>query len=84
MISKCNKLKVIFITLGKVSSHIMALHFLVIKLIDICYVYFNGITDISIVSNFPSAFNLWYLYIILVSIIPILIVILLKNLNKNI
>lgn len=56
---------------GKYSFEIMACHFLVFKIIDYIYAYFNGINDSLIYGMFPYAFrNLWYIYILLGLTIP--------------
>lgn len=62
--------------IGRNSFHIMAMHFMIIKSIDICYAYLKGIKDYDLVSNFPYAFSnkLWFIYFILGSIIPIVII----------
>jgi len=80
---KCSKK--IFEIIGKNSFHIMALHFMIIKFIDIAYAYIKGIKDINVISKYPYAFsnNLWLLYIILGVIIPIIIITPFKKIKEK-
>ena len=70
------KSKRLFEIIGKNSFHIMALHFMIIKLIDISYAYLKGIKDYDLISKYPYAFSnkLWFIYIILGVLIPIVII----------
>ena len=60
--------------IGKNSFHIMALHFLFMKFIDVIYCKIHGINDILLMSKFPISFKLWYLYILFGVIMPVLII----------
>lgn len=60
--------------IGKNSFHIMALHFLFMKIIDVIYCKINGINDILLMSKFPISFELWYLYIPFGVIMPVLVI----------
>ena len=60
--------------IGKNSFHIMALHFLFIKIIDIIYCMIKGINDYSVITKFPNSFELWYLYIPFGVILPVLLI----------
>lgn len=75
----------LFTTLGENSFHIMAMHLLIIKILDIGYAYLKGIKDYALVSKFPYAFSdkLWPLYFILGVIIPVLIITPLKSFKKE-
>ena len=68
--------KIIFEIIGKNSFHIMAMHFMIIKFIDITYAYLKGIKDYDLISIFPYSFSskLWFIYIILGVFIPIIII----------
>ena len=84
-ISNLKTTKKLFITLGENSFHIMALHLLIIKIIDITYAYIKGINDIKVISTFPYAFSnkLWIIYLILGTIIPVLIITPLKKFKRE-
>lgn len=73
-IVKSKKATNFFSLVGKNSMHIMALHFLVIKVIDIIYCHIHRITDIKVMTKFPYAFNIWYYYIPLAVLVPVIIV----------
>ena len=62
--------------IGRNSFHIMAMHLMIIKSIDISYAYLKGIKDYNLISNLPYAFSnkLWFIYFTLGSIIPIIII----------
>jgi fucose 4-O-acetylase-like acetyltransferase len=80
-----NKSKKLFGILGENSFHIMAMHLLIIKLIDISYAYIKEITDYKLVASYPYAFSnkLWILYFILGTIIPVVIITPLKSFKKE-
>lgn len=69
--------------IGKNSFHIMALHFLFMKIIDVIYCKINGIEDILLMSKFPTSFDLWYLYIPFGVIMPVLVIKLLKYIKEK-
>ena len=73
-ILKSKKATSLFSLIGKNSMHIMALHFLVIKVIDIIYCNIYGITDLKTMTKFPYSFNIWYYYIPLAVLVPVIIV----------
>ena len=71
----------LFSYIGRNSFHIMALHFVAIKLVDIIY---GAITKAApeVVSGFPFAFNLWYIYYPIGVFLPLGIIELLKITKK--
>ncbi len=72
-----NKNKIIsnlFSIIGKNSLHIMALHFLIIKLIDLIYSKIHLITETNIITKFPYAFDIWYFYIPIAVLVPVVII----------
>lgn len=73
LITKINVISRFFATIGKYSFDIMALHFLVFKIVDI--IYGNIISSpASVISAFPTAFSeLCIVYLILGVSVPILI-----------
>lgn len=76
---KINGLKSAFSLLGKNSYHIMALHFLVFKLIDLCYGKLIC-ADANTVSQYPYAFGmLWPIYYICGVTIPVVVIYTLKS-----
>ena len=78
-IEKINILKNLFSVLGKNSYHTMALHFLVFKVIDLCYGKLIC-ADIETISKYPYAFgNLWPIYYICGAAVPVLIIYILKK-----
>ena len=72
--------------IGKNSFHIMALHFLTIKIIDIIYSKINNIKDIYRISAFPNSYSnkLWIVYIVVGTGLPILLIFLIKKIIQNI
>mgnify|MGYP006976126783 CR=1 FL=1 len=73
-LSKC------FSVIGKESFHIMALHFLGFKIVDIIYSKIHGINDIETISKFPHAdYGLQWIYLFAGIIIPLGIVILFRQ-----
>lgn len=68
----------LFSIIGKNSFHIMALHFLVFKIVDVFYAKVNNITDYNIVSVYPCAFNLTVMYLILGISLPIIFMYILR------
>lgn len=76
MMSGSKRLGGFFALAGRYCFHIMALHFLVIKIIDKVYSMVNGINDAVITTKFPYAFSgqLWLLYIVFGVVVPIIIV----------
>lgn len=78
-LEKVNGLKCVFSIFGKNSYHIMALHFLVFKLIDLCYGKLIC-ADTNTISQYPYAFgNLWPIYYICGVTIPVLVIYILKK-----
>ena len=77
--------KKLFTILGENSFHIMAMHLLIIKIIDITYASIKGITDYKLVASYPYAFSnkLWFLYFVLGTIIPVIIIAPLKSFKKE-
>lgn len=61
LIDKSTFIKKIFVYIGKNSFHIMALHFLAFKLVDVFYGKLNHV-DYTIIEKFPHAFEFWILY----------------------
>ena len=83
-ISSIKFINKLFTTFGINSFHIMALHLLVFKIIDFIYSKINNINDINIISNLPTSYHkLWPLYIILGVIIPVIVIIPFKYINKK-
>ena len=80
-----NTSKKMFASFGENSIHILAMHILIIKIIDISYAYLNGIKDYELICKLPYAFanKLWLLYFILGIIIPIIIISPLKSFKKE-
>ena len=76
MLCGSKKLGGFFGLAGRYCFHIMALHFLVIKIIDKVYSIIYGINDTVTVTKFPYAFSgrLWLLYIVFGVVVPIIIV----------
>ena len=71
--------------IGKNSFHIMAMHFMVIKTIDITYAYLKGIKDYDLITKFPYSFShdLWFIYFVLGVIMPVIIIIPFKWFKKE-
>ena len=67
----------IFAHVGKNSFHIMSLHFICIKLIDIIYGSIIH-ADKSVITRYPYAFNIPYAYYIVGIIMPLIIIHVLK------
>lgn len=84
LINSFNISKRLVSIIGENSFHIMALHFLVIKLIDISYARIHNISDIDIINKFPYAFSfqMWKWYFILGIIIPVIVFVPLKNFKR--
>lgn len=76
------KVKNIFSLIGCNSLHIMALHFMIIKFIDIIYAKLFNITDINVIAKFPYAFKIWYIYVPIAVIFSLLIALVIKKINK--
>jgi fucose 4-O-acetylase-like acetyltransferase len=74
VLSKLKNISKSISIIGKNSLHIMALHFLIFKIIDVLYSKINNINNTSLISNFPKSYSLCYLYIPLGVIIPIVII----------
>ena len=75
LINKVNILAKVFALFGKYSFEIMALHFVIVKLVDVVYAKMFLVADPAAVAKFPSAFTyqIWYVYAILGTAIPALI-----------
>ena len=83
IILKLKYLKKYFITIGKYSFEIMALHFLVIKIIDFIYAKIINETNPLIYGKFPYAYDqLYILYIIGCTIFPCFVMIFYEKLKK--
>ena len=82
MIYKWNYIKTVFAIIGENSFHIMALHFLVIKLIDVFYSKINGINNVELISHFPYSYseNLFWIYYLCGVFIPTILIIIIKKL----
>ena len=76
MFNKINFVKTFMCYIGKNSFHIMALHFLSIKIVDIIYSKINNINDINKISRFPNSYSnkLWIIYVLMGTCLPILLV----------
>lgn len=68
-------IKKYFEFIGKYSFDIMALHFFIIKIVDVIYSFIINEKSISTIAHFPTAFSkqLWLVYIIIGTSIPALI-----------
>ncbi len=86
MINKIKRLNNVFATIGRYSFHIMAMHFLIIKIIDVIYSKINGITDVGMISHFPNSYSkkLFVLYYVLAILIPTLIMVLIDKIKNKI
>lgn len=84
MFNKISILRSIMCFIGQNSFHIMALHFLTIKIIDIIYSRINNINDINIISKFPNSYsnNLWIVYILIGTFLPTFLLLLIKNITE--
>lgn len=70
----------IFSLVGKNSFHIMALHFLGIKIVDL--IYGNIINaEPSVIEGYPHGFNLWFVYWIFGILIPLFLVISIRKIR---
>lgn len=67
--------------IGKNSFHIMAMHFAVIKAVDNIYGIITK-QDISVITKFPYAFDLWNVYYPLGILVPVFIVFLINQAKK--
>lgn len=74
LLLKSRKLSSFFSIIDKNSMHIMALHFLVIKVIDVIYSKIHMITDVKIITKFPYSFDIWYYCIPIAILVPVVIV----------
>lgn len=80
IIARIKYLNKYFDIIGNYSFEIMALHFFIIKIIDIVYASINGISSYN---AFPYAFSgLWPIYIILGCTIPAYTFYLIDNIFK--
>lgn len=76
-------LKDYFGLLGKYSFEIMAMHFLIFKIIDCVYGNLLGFNE-STYGAFPYAFkNLWFLYVILGVTVPVVLFLIIDRARKN-
>ena len=69
---------------GKFSIYIMIYHFISIKLVDITIIYMNNM-PLETISSFPFSFNsknMWMVYTLVGTIIPVTIAIIWDNLKK--
>lgn len=80
IILKSKYIKKYFILIGNYSFEIMALHFLVFKIIDL--IYGHIINDLNY-GIFPHAYNISFIYIIFATLIPPLIMKLIDVLKKH-
>lgn len=71
----------LFAYIGKNSFHIMAMHFAALKLVDVIYGAITGAAP-EVISVFPFAFNLWYIYYPIGVFLPLGIIELAKLLGK--
>jgi hypothetical protein len=71
----------LFAYVGKNSFHIMALHFVCLKLVDVIYGLITNQPP-EIYSKFPFAFDLWYIYYPVGIFLPLGIIELCKLLKK--
>lgn len=69
---------------GKNSFHIMAMHFVAIKVVDVLYSKYKNINNINIISKFPNSYSntLWLLYIIIGTCLPILLIFVIEKFIK--
>ena len=86
MFEKIKYIKTFMGYIGKNSFHIMALHFLSIKIVDIIYSKINNINDINKISQFPYSYSkdLWILYIVVGTCLPILLIYLINSIKQYI
>lgn len=72
----------LFCYIGKCSFYIMALHFLCFKIIDLIYSRINGITDAATISQFPHAYKLDLLYLVVGVSVPTIAVFAVSSVGK--
>lgn len=84
MINKIQYINTFMEYVGKNSFHIMALHFISIKIVDIVYSKIKNINDINMISRFPNSYSnsLWIIYIIIGTCLPVLLVFFIKRIIK--
>ena len=73
--------RAVFAYVGKNSFHIMALHFVCLKLVDVIYGVATN-QPVEVYSKFPFAFDLWYLYYPVGIFLPIGIIALCRLIKK--
>ena len=86
MISKIKHINCGVATVGKYSFHIMALHFLVIKLVDVVYSKTHGISNVELITHFPNSYSnkLYLIYYLLGVLIPTLVMVLIDKIKNKI
>lgn len=77
-IDKITLLRRLFINIGQNSFHIMALHFLMFKIVDQIYGRKIKVSP-EIMEKFPHAFELWYIYWLTGILGPLILVFLVKK-----
>ncbi len=70
LLEQSRRVRKVFGYIGRNSFHIMALHFVSFKVVDVIYGKINGI-DPSGYEAFPHAFDLWWVYWIAGIVIPL-------------
>lgn len=85
MTNKSRHIKSFIAIIGENSFHIMALHILFIKIVDIIYSKIYGLTDTSLILRFPNSYPeiLLSIYIIVGIIGPLSIILPLKKFKKS-
>jgi len=71
LIEKNNLTRKLFSYIGQNSFHIMALHFLCIKIVDFIYYHIMGMNDPSILMAFPNSFRIRPVYYIVAVFLPL-------------